>query len=370
MRKKGNPAIRYAVVGQGYFAQAAILPAFQHAENARLVALVSGDPVKLQELGDKYQVPLRCTYPEYDALLASGDIDAVYIALPNDQHCDYTVRAASHGIHVLCEKPMAVSEAECRAMIDACATHSVQLMIGYRLHFEAGNLTAIDLVREGEIGEARIFNSVFSMQVREGNTRLQAARGGGPLNDIGIYCINAARYVYRCEPTETMAYLGTRVGDRRFDEVEESAAVTLCFPDDRLASFVCSYAAADVARYTVVGSEGSLVVDNAYEWTNDIKLQITKQGKTSTRTFPRRDQVAAELVYFSRCIRENVMPEPSGEEGLADVRILEAIRRSAQTGQRVAIEPVDQHMRPDPEQEIRIKPHGEPKLVHVEPPSR
>jgi predicted dehydrogenase len=364
--------VRYAVIGQGFFAQAAVLPAFAHAENARLVALVSDDPEKLNELGDRYHIDpqLRGGYEVYDMLLASGQVDAVYIALPNDMHRDFCLRAAANRIHVLCEKPMAPVEEDCQAMIQACATNGVQLMIGYRLHFEAGNLTAIRTAHEGEIGEPRIFSSVFSMQVREGNIRTQGARAGGPLNDIGIYCINAARYIFRSEPTEVMAYMGAGAGDPRFREVEECVAATLRFPGDRIATFVASFAAADIARYEVIGTEGTMTVNGAYEWSEDIHLAISKGGKSRTRTFPRRDQVAAELVYFSRCIREDQTPEPSGYEGLADVRIMEAIRTSARTGRLIPIQAIRKEQRPDLGQSIHIKPHGKARLVNAQPPSK
>lgn len=362
--------LRYAVVGQGYFAQVAVLPAFKHVDNAELVALVSDDKTKLQELGDKYKVPLRASYAEYDRLLSAGSVDAVYIALPNDMHADFTVRAARAGCHVLCEKPMALSESDCVRMIAACEAAGVKLMVAYRLHFEAANLSAVDLVLDGEIGEPRIFSSVFSMQVREGNTRLQARRGGGPLHDIGIYCINAARYIFRDEPTEVMAICGRDRQDPRFQEVEESVSAILRFPRDRIATFVASFGAADVARYEVVGTEGTLVVNSAYEFASDIQHQVTKDGKTKTKKFEKRDQVAAELAYFGRCVLENQEPEPSGLEGLADVRLMRAISSSAELRHAVTVKPLPPKRRPSLDQEIHVRPHDEPKLIHVQPPSR
>src|ERR1051325_4419858 len=166
--------IRYAVVGLGYIAQIAVLPAFQHARsNSQLVALVSGDPLKLRKLGKKYGVARTYSYDQYDECLESGEVDAVYIALPNSMHCEYTVRAAEAGIHVLCEKPLAVTETECEEMIAAAAQSNVQLMTAYRLHFEKSNLEEIEIVRAGKLGEPRIFGSLFTMQVREGDIRLQ-----------------------------------------------------------------------------------------------------------------------------------------------------------------------------------------------------
>jgi predicted dehydrogenase len=196
-KKHDNRKIRYAVVGLGHIAQVAVLPAFQHARrNSELVALVSDDPAKLKRLSERYNVGQTFSYREYDECLKSGAIDAVYIALPNHLHAEYIIRAAKAGIHVLCEKPMAVTERECRAMIRAAQRHRIKLMIAYRLHFEEANMKAVEIVRSGKLGQPRIFNSVFSMQVRPRNIRTDKEMGGGTLYDIGIYCINAARYLF------------------------------------------------------------------------------------------------------------------------------------------------------------------------------
>jgi predicted dehydrogenase len=192
MASQQNRRIRYAVVGLGGITQVAVLPAFKHAKNAELTALVSGDPTKQKELGKRCKVTRVYSYGQYAQCLASGEIDAVYVALPNHMHADYTVAAARAGVHVLCEKPMATTEEECRAMIRAAHDGHVKLMIAYRLHFEEGNLEAIRIAQTGELGELRIFNSTFTQQVHPGNVRLQASSGGGTLEDMGIYCINAA----------------------------------------------------------------------------------------------------------------------------------------------------------------------------------
>ena len=166
--------IRYAVVGLGHIAQVAVLPAFAHArQNSQLTALVSDDPVKHEKLRSKYKVQHTYSYEEYDKCLSSGAIDAVYIALPNNLHCDFTVRAARAGIHVLCEKPMAVTEDDCEKMISAAEKGGVKLMIAYRLHFEKANLEAVEIARSGKLGEPRFFSSVFAMQVKEDNIRLE-----------------------------------------------------------------------------------------------------------------------------------------------------------------------------------------------------
>src|SRR5262245_57325114 len=165
--------VRYAVVGLGYISQAAMLPAFANAkENSELTALVSDHPGKLKELGDKYNVAHRYSYDQYEECLRSGNVDAVYIGLPNTMHRDYTIQAARAGVHVLCEKPMAMSEHDCEMMIDAANENRVKLMIAYRLHFEEANLKAVEEVRAGRLGDVRLFNSVFTQQVEGGNIRV------------------------------------------------------------------------------------------------------------------------------------------------------------------------------------------------------
>jgi glucose-fructose oxidoreductase len=365
LRKAQSSTIRYAVVGAGHIAQIAVLPAFKHARsNSRLVAIFSNDETKRRELDRRYLVPQVAPYEDYDGLLRLGGIDAVYIALPNSMHRDFAVRAAQAGVHVLCEKPLALTERDCRDMINACKRHRVKLMTAYRLHFEESNLEAMKLVRSGKIGELRYFNSTFSMQAREPNIRLKAEKGGGPLWDLGVYCINAARYLFRDEPSEVLGVTASG-RDKRFREVEEMAAVSLAFPKDRLASFICSFGATDVATYEIVGTKGRLTLYNAYEYAAPVEMHVSLGEKRKVRHFATRDQFAAELLYFSDCILRNKEPEPSGLEGLADVRIIEAIYRSARARKPVRLRALEKPKGPSPRQEIRRAPVKKPDLVHA-----
>lgn len=361
--------LRMAVIGQGHFAQAAVLPAIAQLPDVELVALVSGSRHKLEELGRMYGVTTLCDYLQLDELLARGTIDAIYIATPNDRHAEITLIAARHGVHVLCEKPMAPTEAECMQMIRACEQRRVKLMVAYRLHFEAANLIAIEVARGGEIGEPRVFSSVYSMQVRDGNVRVQSRRGAGPVYDLGVYCVNAARYLFRAEPVEVSA-LKLAGRDARFSSVEEAYSVLLRFPGERVAQFTCSFGAHDRASYEVVGSTGYLALENAYTYAAEMTLHVQGVHGNKTRSFARRDQIAAELAYFARCVREELEPEPSGWEGLADVRILQAILASARFGRAVPVEPLARPRRPDLGQEIRIESPAAPSLVDVEQPSK
>ncbi|MBX9259018.1 Gfo/Idh/MocA family oxidoreductase [Desmonostoc muscorum CCALA 125] len=371
----GKRKIGYAVVGLGWFAQEAALPSFAHAENSELVALVSDDPTKREELSKKYGMKRTYSYEEYEDCLTSGEVDAVYIALPNHLHCEYTVRAANQAIHVLCEKPMAMTEKECEAMIKAANDNGVKLMIAYRLHLEEANLQAVEIVRSKQIGEARIFNSVFTQQVEEGNIRLQDVTGGGTLDDIGIYCINAARYLFQDEPIEVFAVAANK-GEQRFSEIEEMTSVILRFPNERLATFTCSFGAASVSTYQIVGTKGNLRVDPAYPWQGELKHYLTINGETQERNFEPHDQLAAEFTYFSDCILEDKDPEPSGIEGLIDVSIIQALYESIKIGQPVKIQTRDacggklRHQRPTSSQTIKRPPVKEnPDLVHAATPS-
>jgi predicted dehydrogenase len=369
-QSRGQKRVRYAVVGLGHIAQVAVLPAFAHAENSELAALVSDDPEKLEKLGRRYKVKARFSYDQYDECLRSGVVDAVYIALPNHLHRSYAERAARAGVHVLCEKPMGVTEEDCLSMIRVAEENGVKLMVAYRLHFEEANLKAIDLVQGGKLGDARLFDSVFTMQVKEGDIRLSPRElGGGTLYDIGIYCINAVRNLYGAEPMEVTAFSSNK-GDPRFSHCEEMTSAILRFPGrERLASFTCSFGAADVSTYRVVGTDGNLVMDPAYEYAGELVQRVTIKGKTRERKFPKRDQFAPELVSFSECILTGAAPEPSGWEGLADVRVIRALYRSADTGQPVSLEPFEKQDRPSLDQEITRPPVDKPELVNTEAPS-
>jgi glucose-fructose oxidoreductase len=362
MAKRHGP-IRYAIVGLGHIAQVAVLPAFSHAQrNSRVVALVSDDDRKRRDVARTYRIGQTFSYDDYDACLEQ--VDAVYIALPNSMHAEYTIRAAAKGVHVLCEKPMAVTADECQAMIDACRKQRVKLMIAYRLHFEEINLDVIDLVGKGRIGRPKFFNSSFSLTVSRDNIRVKKEMGGGSLYDIGVYCINAARHIFRAEPKEVVA-ISVNSGARKLREIDESTGALLRFEGERVAAFVTSFNAADVGAYRIVGTKGDIRVDPAYEYAEGLVYELTIEGKTRRKRIPKRDQFAPELLYFSDCIRKNRSPEPSGEEGLQDVRIVQALYESAETGKAVQIPPFRRSKQPTGRQKIERPGIAEPPLVKV-----
>ncbi|MEP6643529.1 MAG: Gfo/Idh/MocA family oxidoreductase [Acidobacteriaceae bacterium] len=363
--RNSTAKIRYAVVGLGHIAQVAVLPAFRQAGNSELVAIVSGDAEKRKKLGKKYCLADVYSYEQYEQALSL--VDAVYIALPNHLHRQYTVQAAKAGVHVVCEKPMAVTVEDCEVMMEAAKRNGVRLMIAYRLHFERGNLEAIKIAHSGKLGELRMFSSEFSQQVVKNNVRVTepVRDGGGPVYDMGVYCINAARYLFQSEPTEVLAFSANN-GEARFRKVDEMTSVVMRFPKERIATFTCSFGATDIGTYSLVGTKGRLFADRAYEYASGLKLQVTIGEKARTVRVPKFDQFAAELVYFSDCILRGKNPEPNGVEGLADVRIVRAIYESVRTGKVVKLPALPGKKRPASQQQIQRPGHGEPKTVKVQ----
>ena len=369
-RSKPRKIIRYAVVGLGHIAQAAVLPAFGHARvNYVLSALVSGDRVKLSKLSSRYRVEHTYTYDRYRECLRSGLVDAVYLALPNHLHKEYVTAALREGIHVLCEKPLGLTATECKTMIRASTRSHAKLMVAYRLHFDDAHLNLMSLVQSGRLGDVRIIQSLFTQQVRQGDTRLDPKVGGGPLPDIGIYCINAARYLFQAEPSEAFA-MQLRNKDVRFRRVEEMDGVCLRFPGERLASFVCSFGASNRVDIDIVGTKGNVRLESAYKYTADMR-QITQiGGRITTRRYPIHDQFAPQLEYFTDCILKDKEPEPSGLEGLIDVAIIEALQRSARSGKPVKVKVPSKRSRPSPHQGRRIARPRIPSQVRVKSPTQ
>ena len=325
--------IKYAVVGAGWISQKAFLPGVAQSANSVVSAIVTGDRDKATRLAEFHGVGRIVDYDGYDALLRSSEIDAVYIALPNDMHADYAIRAARAGKHVLVEKPLATSEQDALAMITAAREAGVFLMTAYRLHNEPGTVAVLEHIRSGAIGKPLFFQSMFSFQAAAGNHRLKAASWGGPLQDVGVYCVNAARHIFAEEPIEAMAMVNRPIDDPRFREVEASVAALLRFPSGGLAQFVASFGAAAVDTYRVVGTSGDLELDPGFKFETATRLRLRRDGKTVETQFPRIDHFGAQVTYFSDCIAAGTPPEANGEEGLADMRALIAIEKAALTGQ-------------------------------------
>ena len=354
--------IRFAVVGIGDIAQRAVLPAFEHAwQRAELTALVSGAPVKRRVLGRRLRGVLTLGYDEYDDLLASGAVDAVYIALPNEMHADFAHRAMDAGIHVLCEKPMATTIADARAMRRAAERTGVQFMVAYRLHFDPATLKAIDLARDRRAGGLRIFASVFSSPVERGDIRL-TREGRGGLFDLGIYCVNAARMVFRTEPEEVVA-MHAGGGTGRFREVPEMTAAILRYPGDRVAMFICSLNAWRGSSWSAVATNRLVEMEPAYTYREPLVVRLRSPGSSRTFKFGVHDQFAAELDHFVERIRSARKTEPSAREGEADVIILDAIDRAARTGRRIRLRNIPRDALPTRRQAKAHPPARDVRMV-------
>lgn len=356
--------VRYAVVGAGNIAQMAVLPAFKHAKsNSVLAAIVSSDAEKRDELGKKYEVPLVGGYPDLERILKEGAIDAVYLATPNTLHKEYARRAAAAKVHVLCEKPLAASVAEAREIAEACEHAGVKLMVAYRLHFEEANLKALELARGGKLGDLRVFESTFSHVVRPGDIRERPEMGGGAMLDLGVYCVNAARNLFGDEPILALASAQMQNG------VDDTTTAILVFPGGRVAHFTVSNSTAGVSTYRICGTEGNLHVEPAYEYTDKLEHRLTIGDDTSHESFSKRDQFAPELEYFSRCILEGQSPEPNAEEGICDLRVIEAVLASAASGKPVPLEPYQRARRPSPSQERKAPAVSKQTPINAPSPS-
>ncbi len=360
--------VRYAVVGAGWIAQEDFMPGVAHTGNSVMTAIVTGDPEKARELSKMYGIEHTTDYDGFDALLKSGNIDAIYLATPNSDHTTFVVRALEAGVHVLCEKPMAPTVEECQQMIDASRQSGAKLMIAYRLHFEEATVEAIETVRAGTVGEPRIFSSVFCQQVSRENSRTAAKNWAGPLPDMGPYPINAVRQLFESEPTEVSASTAS-LKEPRFNEIEEMISVTLKFPGERLAQFTVSYGANPMGQYRIVGTEGDLEVSPGYTWQQGLTHTLTVGEKKTTKTYGKSDHFGGETKYFSDCVLDDRPPEPDGEEGLADVRVIKAIEESLKTGRPVTLPPGPMRkQRPTREQIVKLSAVAPGKMVDAAPP--
>lgn len=327
LRKK----VRFAAVGGGQITQTAFIPGLAPLEDAELVALVTGDPRKAETLGQRYGI--RCYgYEEYDALLSSGTVDAVYIATPNFLHRQYAVPALEKGVHVLLEKPMATNVEDCLAIIEAQQHSDAQLMVAYRLHQEPATVEMIERVRRGEIGTPVMYTAAFGQDVDEDNHRAKHGYWSGPVADLGIYPLNEVRHLFGEEPTKVFAQ-GIRTPGRHFS-FDDTVTVTMTFPSQRIATFSTTFAGASVDTFTLVGTEATISASPCFTFGPNAVLAytLTRNGQHERYAHGPHDQFGGELRYFIDCINQGTAPEADGEEGLFDVIVLEAIERALLTG--------------------------------------
>jgi predicted dehydrogenase len=369
---KPDKKVRYAFVGLGDIAQEDMMPGVAHTGNSEITALITSDQVKARELGQKYGVSALFTYEEFDRALHSGTFDAIYLATPNWRHAEFIVPALQAGIHVLTEKPLEVSTEKCREILAAEKSSGAKLMVAYRLHFESATLDTIDKIRSGILGEVHLFASTFTQLVDPKNHRVQDGELAGPVLDMGPYPVNAARYIFEDEPTEVVSAVGSKHPQSEFPQnFFDTVAVTLRFPNNKLAQFNLSYFGNPSNSLIAVGTEGTLELDPSYTFGKGLSQTIAIGEKKEERSFKNTDHFGGELRYFSACVLNDESPEPDGEEGFADVRVLEGILTALETGKPVQLPLFKRSRRIDIDrQQMNLSAVSTPELVHVGNPAR
>jgi predicted dehydrogenase len=330
----------WAIVGLGSLAINQILPAFSQCEKSKVVALVSGHPDKANKLALRYGVSSKniYDYQNYDSIKDNPEVDIIYIVMPNGMHAEYTVRGLQAGKHVLTEKPMANTPAECQQMIDAGRKASKKLMVAYRCRYEPYNQEAIRVARSHELGTVKVILADAGFAMNDPNVwRLKKnLAGGGSLMDIGIYALQAARYLTGEEPSEVNAMMYSTPNDPRFKEVEEAINFQLRFPSGILANCTSSYGYAWQSHYRVVTSEGWLELDPATAYSG-LRMRVHRGNVTEEKDLPVVDHFAAEMEHMSDCVMQNREPLTPGEEGLRDLTIMHALYEAANTGKTVKL---------------------------------
>jgi predicted dehydrogenase len=310
------------------------------SSNSQITGLVSGHRDKAERIAAQYGVPKSSiySYEDMDKMRDNKSIDAVYVALPNSMHAEYTIRSAKAGKHVLCEKPMSTTVSEAEAMIAACKAMNVKLMIAYRLHYEPLNLKAVKLIRDGALGTVQTINGAFGFDANPTAWRLnKTLAGGGSLFDVGIYVVNACRYLTGEEPVKFTGVTSTIDQDGRFSTVEENVSWTLKFPSGVVATGSSTYGAQMPGYYKVFASKGWLEMGPAYVY-DGLKLRGEYWGGAKGAPSVVIDEAnqekdpmhfTREANHFSECVLENKTPRSPGEEGLKDMEYIRAIYGAA-----------------------------------------
>jgi glucose-fructose oxidoreductase len=333
----------WAVVGLGKFALGQILPHFSDCKTSTPVALVSGDPAKARDVGSRYGIDSLYSYENFRSIRDNPDIDVVYIILPNSLHAEYAIQALEAGKHVFCEKPMAISVEQCERMIAAAQRANRKLGIAYRAHWEPHNVRALEMLRAGELGTLRHFQSMHGRPLKPDEDPAdqwrakKALAGGGSLYDIGIYALNAARMFAGEEPEEVSAIINNPPGDPRFAEVEDLVSFHLRFPSGAVADCASSYSIKEEKNYQLYGTKASLRLDPATDYLHNTLMLKGEEEQREIETDPAPMQFSAEMDGFSEAVMQNREFRTPGEEGLKDVRLMQAIYRSARDGRPVKV---------------------------------
>ncbi|MEO6889102.1 MAG: Gfo/Idh/MocA family oxidoreductase [Ktedonobacteraceae bacterium] len=313
----------WGVLGPGFIATHAVIPALQQVRGARVLAVASRDRTRATASARLFNI--KRVYDDYQALLDDPDIAAVYIALPNHLHRTWTVRAAQAGKHVLCEKPLALNAAEGAEMIAACQQAGVLLMEAVMYRFHPRMLHLKRMLANGELGELRFLHAAFSFPFRAPqNYRAYPEYGGGALLDVGSYCVNAARWLAASEPQEVQEFSYSR----NEKGVDMATSALLRFAGDVLAHVQCSFSAAEHQVIEVVGSEAAVTAPLAFTaWREDHTTLLIQRGATSEqREFAPADPYQAMVAHFTACATgcaELLYPPADGQ---ATLRVLDQLR--------------------------------------------
>lgn len=327
--------VGWAILGLGGYATNQILPNIQHCKQTKLVALISGTPDKLSRFGEQYAIDPknRYSYSQWDQIRNNPEIEVIYVITPPGTHRDFVMEAFKAGKHVCCEKPMANSVAECQEMIDAGKKAGKLLQIGYRSHYEPHNIRAMEICRK-ELGLLRSIHTSMGFNAQRGIWRLEKKRGGGgSMYDIGIYGVQALRYLSGEEPGEVFATISNPPGDDRFTEVEDTCHFILKFPSGLHGMGSSSYSWAGANWYEVLGTRGKLTADNATGYNgHNFNYRFQKLN------MPGGNQWASQMDHMSGAIRSGAKTvRTPGEMGLQDIRIIHGIYESAKTGRPVKL---------------------------------
>ena len=351
--------VGFAIVGLGNFAINQIIPSFADCKKSKLVALVSGDADKANALASQHGLAPGnvYNYDNFDSIRDNPcDVKVVYVITPNALHRPFVERAARAGKNVMCEKPLATNSADCRAIISVCRASGVKLMVAYRAQYEPYNLEAIRVCRSGELGKIVSIVADHGRPVDPSKPSDQwrldkQMAGGGPLPDIGIYSLNACRYLTGQEPTEISAMLYQPTDDPKFKEVEKSVVWTMRFPGNILTTCTTAYDYAETKRFRVFFEKGWLELDPAtdyYQHSMKINRPVPKRGtepgdvvefSSVTEDVPitPKNQFALELDHMAECVLQNKAPRTPGEEGLRDVQLIETIYQAAREGRTIPV---------------------------------
>lgn len=337
-RKPGKHSLGVALVGLGYYSSDLLAPGLQLTRNCHLAGIVTGTPSKALDWQRKYDLPDGnvYNYDDFDRIADNPDIDVVYVVLPNHLHKPFTLRAAAAGKHVWCEKPMAMDAAEAQAMIDACQRNKVTLAIGYRMQHEPNTQRVMDFARERPYGELRSLRCdagfhAFDDAAGSNNWRLDPARGGGAMYDMGVYSLNAARYASGEEPIAVTARKSVQ-RPHIFTQVDESMDFDLEFPNGLLAR--CSTSFGKNMNLLRVEAERGWYELSPFQAYDGIRGRTSDGRLLDARV---AHQQALQMDNDARSIMEGTPMRVPGEEGLRDMRVVDAILRSVAEGRRVAI---------------------------------